>query len=223
MNTANIKSRILIVEDEAIVAADIQQRLDRLGYEIVGCADTGAGAIEKATALRPELVLMDITLKGKMMGTEAASHIRKQLHLPVIYLTANSDDAVFRRARETAPFGFILKPFDEFALKATIEIALHNHRIERDREELIQQLQSALTEITALRGLLPLCSGCQKIRDHDHQWKRIEQFVAEHPQAAGPQSCCPECEAKLKGSIGLGAPSEFLGQPKGPAKLAAEF
>jgi len=83
------KSRILVVEDEAIVSADIQDRLQALGYEVAGSADTGADAIRLAAELKPDLILMDIMLKGDMMGTEAASRIRSQLQLPIIYLTAN--------------------------------------------------------------------------------------------------------------------------------------
>src|SRR3954468_24461113 len=107
MNTD--KARILVVEDEAIVAADIQDRLTSLGYEVIGPVDNGAEAVQKAVELRPDVVLMDVMLKGEMMGTDAGSQIRDELRIPVIYLTANSNDATFMRARETEPFGFILK------------------------------------------------------------------------------------------------------------------
>lgn len=115
----------------------------------------------------------------------------------------SADDAVFRRARETAPFGFILKPFDEFALKANIEIALHNHRIERDREDLIQQLQTALMEIKTLRGLLPICAGCKKIRDDDNHWNRVEHYIEKHSEATFTHGCCPACLVKFMSDNGF--------------------
>src|SRR5580698_1918094 len=95
------KPSILVVEDEAIVSADIQDRLRALGYVVAGDADTGTEAIRKTAELKPDLILMDIMLKGEMTGTEAASHIRSHFHLPVIYLTANSNDETVKRARDT--------------------------------------------------------------------------------------------------------------------------
>jgi len=90
-----------VVEDEAIVSADIQDRLTALGYEVAGAADNGHEAIRKATESKPDLVLMDIMLKGDMQGTEAAIYFRSVLHIPVIYLTASSDEEAFQRARDT--------------------------------------------------------------------------------------------------------------------------
>ncbi len=201
MNTPNTaKSRILVVEDEAIVAADISERLRRMGYDVLGFANTGERAIELATELKPELVLMDITLKGKMSGTEAAGYITSQLHLPIIFLTANSDDAVFRRARDTAPFGFILKPFDEFALKANIEIALYKHRIERDRENLIEELQTALVEIKTLKSLLPICNDCKKVRDDNAYLQRLKNYLTQHFESADTNGYCPDCLKKFVGN-----------------------
>lgn len=217
MKTPPAKSRVLVVEDEAIVAADIQDRLRALGYEIVGSADTGAGAIELATALKPDLILMDIMLKGSMTGTEAARRIRDELQLPVIYLTANSNDETFRRARDTEPFGFILKPFDEAALKANIEIALYKHRMDREREALIQQLQTALAEVKTLRGLLPICCGCKKIRDGQDQWNRIETYLMKHADVSFTHSYCPECLVKYLDDAGLEATEKMkakFGAPK---------
>src|SRR5215813_4004592 len=103
--------RILIVEDEAIIAADLKTRLSRLGFEVIGMTAAGEDAVRLAAALRPELVLMDINLRGEMDGTQTAQEIRAQLELPVIYLTASSDTTVVKRAALTDPFGYLLKPF----------------------------------------------------------------------------------------------------------------
>jgi PAS domain S-box-containing protein len=124
-------ARILIVEDEGIVARDIQNRLTSQGYVVAGSAETGADAIRLSDELRPDLVLMDVRLRGGMDGVEAAQHIRARWQIPVVYLTAYADDATLRRARVTEPFGYILKPFEERELPTVIEMALYKHEAER--------------------------------------------------------------------------------------------
>ncbi|ADE36656.1 response regulator [Methanohalophilus mahii] len=126
------KSRILVVEDEAIVAMVIKRRLKDLGYIVSGVASTGRDAITKVEGTFPDLVLMDIRLKGDMNGIEATKIIRDRFSLPVVYLTAHSDDVTFKKAKETDPDGYILKPFTEKDLSTTIEIALHKFRKEKE-------------------------------------------------------------------------------------------
>jgi CheY-like chemotaxis protein len=196
----------LVVEDEAIVSADIQDRLGALGYDVVDAADSGQGAIEKATALKPDLVLMDIMLKGDMMGTEAARHIRTELQLPVVYLTANSNDATFLHARKTEPFGFILKPFEEATLKVNIELALYKHQMEREREDLVLKLQAALAEVKTLSGLLPICCSCKKIRDDQGYWTKLETYITKYSNAEFTHSYCNECATTFCLQNGLELP-----------------
>ena len=132
------KVRILIVENERIVSMDMQRRLKNLNYDVVGAAVSGEEAIQKAEAYRPDLVLMDIMLDGKLDGIQAAEVIRGRLHIPVIYVTAYGDGPTLERAKVTEPFGYILKPFEERELHGHIEIALYKHRIEKrlkDSEE----------------------------------------------------------------------------------------
>ena len=124
-------SRILVVEDEAIVAMVIKRRLKDLGYIVSGIASTGKDAITKVEGTFPDLVLMDIRLKGDMDGIEATKTIKDRFSLPVVYLTAHSDDITFKKAKETDPDGYILKPFTEKDLSTTIEIALHKFRKEK--------------------------------------------------------------------------------------------
>lgn len=122
------KTKILVAEDEVIVGKDIQQRLDRLGYDVVGLATSAAAAVQQAEATRPDLVLMDIRLKGDVDGIEAAQAIRHQRDIPIVYLTAYGDDRTLERAKATEPSGYLLKPFDGKELGITIEIALQKHR-----------------------------------------------------------------------------------------------
>lgn len=131
-------ARVLIVEDEAIVAKDLEVRLTAHGYQVIGAVATGADAIEMAGRLTPDIVLMDIRLRGDLDGIEAADRIRRATHRPVVYLTAHADTATVARACTTEPFGYILKPFDERELSTVIEMAIYKHRAEerlRESEE----------------------------------------------------------------------------------------
>ena len=121
---------ILVVEDEAIISQDIQMQLRDLHYEPVGATAFGEEAIGLADQLRPDLVLMDIHLAGKMDGIEAAQAIRKQFSIPVVFLTAFAGAETLERARLTEPFGYLLKPFDDRYLQTVIEMALYKHRTE---------------------------------------------------------------------------------------------
>lgn len=143
MNPVNI----LVVEDEIIVAMDIQNRLRKFGYTVLGLADSGEEAIKKAADNSLDLVLMDIHLKGNMDGVEAAQIIQNIFNVPVIYLTANADESTLNRAKITEPFGYILKPFKEKELKFTIEITLDKHRTEKKLKQNEQWLTTVLKSI----------------------------------------------------------------------------
>ncbi len=127
--------RILVVEDEALIAESISTGLARAGCTIVGAVDTGAAAIEAAAELRPDLVLMDIHLKGAMDGIEAASIITEQLRVPVVYLTAHSDRATLQRATASSAYGYVLKPFHRRGLLVAIEVAINRFRLEGRLED----------------------------------------------------------------------------------------
>lgn len=124
------KAKILIVEDEHIVAMDIQNRLENNGYQVAGHTDRGEKAVELAEELRPDLILMDISLKGEVDGIEAATWIRKRDNIPVIFLTAFADQSTTDRARLAEPYGFLLKPYEEREVIITIEMALYKHHME---------------------------------------------------------------------------------------------
>ena len=123
--------RILVVEDQRLIAADIENTLRKLGYVVVGNVASGEDAIGKADEARPELVLMDVRLRGEMDGIRAAEVIRDRFSLPVVYLTAYADEETILRAKKTTPFGYLVKPFNERELRATIEIAFYTHQMER--------------------------------------------------------------------------------------------
>lgn len=135
--------RILVVEDEQIVSKDIQAQLKRFGYEIAGAAASGEDAIVLVQERKPDLVMMDVMLKGEMMGTEAAEIIRREYDIPVIYLTAYADENTINQAKVTGPYGYVLKPFDERELQTAIEIALYKYQTEKENLKLKEQLLQA--------------------------------------------------------------------------------
>ncbi len=126
-----LASKIMIVEDEGIVAMDIRSQLENFGYEVAATAFSGGQAITLATQYRPDLVFMDIVLKGDMDGITAAQTITETLHIPVIFLTAYSDSDTLLRAKATGAYGYLIKPFRPDELHATIEVALYKHQLER--------------------------------------------------------------------------------------------
>jgi len=135
--------KILVVEDEAITAMDIKRSLEMLGFNVVSTVSRGNDAVLKTDELRPDLILMDIVLKGDMDGIEAANIIKERFDIPVVYLTAHSDDTTFERAKLTEPYGFVIKPINHHGLKSTIETALYKYDLDkklREREKKFQML-----------------------------------------------------------------------------------
>jgi len=129
------RAQILVVEDENIIAMDLKTRLIALGYQVAAVVASGEEAIQRTETLRPDLVLMDIVLKGQVDGVQAAEQIRQRFGTPVVYLTAYSDNNTLQRARVTEPYGYILKPFDDRELRTAIEIALYKYRMEQRLKE----------------------------------------------------------------------------------------
>jgi PAS domain S-box-containing protein len=142
--------RLILAEDEFIIATDIQSRLRGTGYDVVGIAATGEDAIAQAGELRPDVVLMDIVLKGEMDGIDAAQQITERFDIPVIFLSAHTDAGTVKRAAATASYGFLVKPFDELELRAAIEMAIYKHKMEakaRESERRIRELTESLSEV----------------------------------------------------------------------------
>lgn len=129
------KADLLVVEDDRIVARDIQNSLTNLGFGVSDVVSSGVEALDRVKEKAPDLVLMDISLKGEMDGIEAASQIHSQFHIPIVYLTAYADENVLERAKVTEPFGYIIKPFVERELHSAIEVALYKHQMEKKLKE----------------------------------------------------------------------------------------
>ena len=184
---------ILVVEDESVVAMDLENKLRRLGYHVPAVLISGEEAVQAAADMCPDLVLMDVRLNGGMDGIETAGEIRARFDIPVVYLTAFADDATLERARLTAPFGYLLKPFQEQELHATIKIALHKHKLdvalqeaerrsslyaerlgtlrEIDRAILTEQSPEAVAQaaLRRIRQLVPCQRASVALADHERQ------------------------------------------------------
>ncbi|MBI5712187.1 MAG: response regulator, partial [Chloroflexi bacterium] len=128
-------TKILIVEDESIVALDLRRILTRAGYAVTQIVVSGAEAIHSVNTQPPDAVLMDIGLSGDMNGIVASQRILEIVEIPIIYVTANSDLATVQQAQTTNPFGYVLKPFDEREIRIVLEMALYKHRIDQDIKE----------------------------------------------------------------------------------------
>jgi signal transduction histidine kinase len=158
------KTKVLIVEDEAIVAADLANKLGHLGYRVIASVPSGEDAITIAGEQRPDIVLMDIRLSGPLDGIETAERMRRAHAIPVVYVTAHSDPDTLTKALGTDPFGYVLKPFVDRELRTQIEIALYKHRSElvlreneerlRQRKEELERLNEELKDIN--RGMVGL-------------------------------------------------------------------
>lgn len=126
------KTSVLVVEDESIVAKDIQHSLKKLGYSVPSVENSGEDAIDAAGQYRPDLILMDIMLKGEISGIEAAEQIKNRYQIPIIFLTAYADESTLSKAKVTEPYGYIIKPFKEIDLHTSIEMALYKHGKEQE-------------------------------------------------------------------------------------------
>lgn len=171
---------ILLVEDEFIVAQDLRETLTQLGYHVVGVASEGVQAVCMAAELQPQLIVMDVGLKGDVDGIQAAQLIQERAHVPVIFLTGHRDPDTLQRAVLTGPLGYIVKPFQEVELRCAIEVAIHKHRADvamREREEALRKnaelmqslsLVDELTQLKNRRGFFELAEQALKVARREH-------------------------------------------------------
>lgn len=134
-------SKILVVDDEAIITMQLEERLTAMGYTVAGMAASGEDAVDKARRMRPDLVLMDIVMPGKMNGIEAARIVTNELDIPVVFVTSYADDVIIEKAKSVRPYGYIVKPFNELEIKAAIEVALFRKAAEHEEQKLKKSVQ----------------------------------------------------------------------------------
>jgi PAS domain S-box-containing protein len=160
-------ARIMVVEDEVVVAMELEKRLGSLGYTVTGIIGTGEEAVERAGQVDPDFVLMDIKLAGRMDGIEAAEKIRERYDIPVVFLTAHTDEKTLQRAKLSEPFGYLVKPFSETELRTTIEVAIHKHQQDKKNK------QTSHWFLTVLNVL----SGAVIVTDEDGTVKQMNPLA----------------------------------------------
>jgi len=153
-------TRVFVVEDESLIARDIMNSLEHMGYKVTGTAASGADALRMVEQTTPDLVLMDIVLQGDMDGIETAEKVRSRFNIPVIYLTACSDDIALDRAKLTEPFGYIVKPYEEEELHLAIEMAIYKHQMEEEIRLSREQYRTLLESAGAIPWELDPDTGC---------------------------------------------------------------
>jgi len=192
------KAKILIVEDEVLLAADMEDNLLEAGYDVVGLAHSGSNAIKMALETEPDLILMDIQLKDRIDGIQAANEIKKKLECAIVFQTAFADDPYLIRATESEPFGYLVKPVAFRELKATIRMALYKAKMEKERETIRLELEKALEEIKTLRDFLPVCAWCKKVRDDEGYWEELGEYLKKQIGTTVSHGICPDCAAEFE-------------------------
>lgn len=178
--------KILVVEDERIIAMDIRNSLMRMGYEVLGIVSSGEKALEKVQQVKPDLVLMDIVLKGDMDGIEAGEKILHEFNVPVVYLTSHTDPSTLERAKKTNPFGYVVKPFEERDLHTTLEIALSRAQVEAEmtknllRERELLELRSRFVTMVSHEFRTPLATilfSTGLLEKYSYKWTEDKKQV----------------------------------------------
>jgi len=168
-------ARILVVEDESIIAEDLKGSLIKLGYTVPSVESSGEEAIKKAEEFKPDLVLMDIVLYGNMDGIEAAKEIHSRFDIPVVYLSSYSDEDILERAKITQPYGYIIKPFNERELHINIEMAIYKHMIEKklkDSENWLYSTVKSLGEAVITTDRFGIIKTMNPLAEALTGWKR---------------------------------------------------
>ena len=198
--------RVLIAEDEFLVSQEIARALKNIGYEQVGTAQNGEKAVEMTRSLRPDVVLMDIKMP-KLDGLQAARQIQETSPTPVVVLTAHESQDLIEKASETGVAAYITKPPGKAEIERAVTIALARHQdlmelrhLNRELKSHKEDLEKKLAEIKTLKGLLPICAKCKKIRDDKGYWNLIETYIEQHSEASFSHGVCPECLETLYGN-----------------------
>ncbi len=197
--------RILVVEDDFFVKAEIIRVLKQLGHHVIAEASNGKEGIEKNLELSPEVILMDIGMKG-MNGIEAAAIIQKQKPTPIIFLTAHESRDMVELAGKAGASAYLTKPpsAPDISRALIIATARHNDIMELRRlntalEKKTKDLETAFEQIKTLEGIIPICSNCRKIRDDKGYWNLLESYIEAYSDAVFSHGICPECSDELYG------------------------
>lgn len=192
--------RVLIVEDDPTMTKLVRLLLGVLGHEVVGLAGDGKTGIELTLGLRPDLVLMDISMPV-MDGLEATRIIQERCPCAVVLLTAHEDQTWVDRASEAGAGAYLVKPPRQPDLARAIAIATARFADWMKLRQLNEELERALAEVKRLSGLLPICSRCKKIRDDKGYWHKVEAYIQERSEATFTHGICGDCVRDMYGDV----------------------
>ncbi len=199
----NDRTRVLVAEDDYLVSETIKYALKEIGYELIGKAVDGREAVEMACSCKPDVVLMDIKMP-EINGLEATSQIQERCPVPVIVLTAHESQDFVEKASEAGAAAYLTKPPKSAEIERAVTIAISRHkdlmelrRLNKEIESKNKALEKSFREIKILRGFLPICAECKKIRDDKGYWNQIECYIRDHSEAEFSHSICPDCAKKL--------------------------
>lgn len=192
--TENI--RVLIAEDEFLIAKETERVLRSLGCEVVGCVSRGDDAIALAETERPDIVIMDINMPG-MDGLAASQILAESTGIPVIVLTAHEDPNLVSQAVANGVAAYMVKPIQPEPLNRAIAVALARNKDLIELRRLNRELQEALDEIKVLRSIIPICAQCKKVRNEEGYWERVEVYLAKYLGGNISHGLCDDCVKEL--------------------------
>jgi DNA-binding NarL/FixJ family response regulator len=191
---------VLVVEDDFLISEEIARVVNRIGFNHIGTAQDSYGAIDMIQTLHPDIILMDIKIPGDMDGLDVSHLVQNFFPTPVIILSAYESKDLFERASESGVAGYLTKPPQPQEIERAIYIALARHnelmeyrRLNKEINKKNEALKRTLKEIKTLRGLIPICSFCKKIRDKQGCWLMLEKYIYKHTEAHFSHSICPDC------------------------------
>lgn len=190
------KLRVLIAEDDFLVAEMIKGQILQLGHEILEVVGNGHLAAEKTRELKPDIVMMDINMPD-MDGIDGMRLIQKHFATPVVVLTAYESEDLLQKAAEAGAGAYLVKPSSVVEIDRAITIAMARFDDMVKLRELNEELKGAQAQLSTLCGLLPVCVSCKKVRDDKGYWKEIETYLSAHSDAEVSRSLCPECMEKI--------------------------
>jgi two-component system, response regulator PdtaR len=188
--------KVVIAEDSNSMSAVIKRQLIKIGHTVIGNANNGLQAIEMAQTLQPDIILMDIEMP-EMDGLEAARLIHEKCPRPVVLLTGHDDPELVQRASQVGVGAYLMKPPSAPEIERSIIIAMARFDDLRELQRLNRELQTALDNVKVLKGLVPICANCKKIRNDKGFWEALESYMKKNSDVEFSHGLCPDCIAKV--------------------------
>jgi AmiR/NasT family two-component response regulator len=188
--------RVVIADDQESMSAIIRRQLIKIGHVVIGRATNGRQAIEMTQLLQPDIVLMDIEMP-EMDGLEASRQIHEKCPRPVVLLTGHEDPEMVRQASQAGVGAYLIKPPSAPEIERSIVIAVARFTDLMELRRLNNELKMALENVKVLKGLLPICANCKKIRDDKGYWQAVESYFKKHSDIEFSHGMCPDCLIKM--------------------------